>query len=91
MSHPTKVHEHREIYRGRIFSLAVDRVTLPSGHTVSMEVVRHPGSVRRPAVSLQELPGRAAQGEDPHHHRNPDRDHREHPRGEPQLGPHQRA
>ncbi len=45
MSHPTKVHEHREIYRGRIFSLAVDRVTLPSGHTVSMEVVRHPGSV----------------------------------------------
>lgn len=45
MGHPTKVHEHREIYRGRIFSLAVDRVTLPSGHTVSMEVVRHPGSV----------------------------------------------
>jgi ADP-ribose pyrophosphatase len=37
--------EHREVYRGRIFSLVVDRVTLPSGHTAAMEVVRHPGSV----------------------------------------------
>lgn len=45
MSQPTKVLEHREIYRGKIFSLAVDRVTLPSGHTVAMEIVRHPGSV----------------------------------------------
>jgi ADP-ribose pyrophosphatase len=33
------------IYRGRIFSLAVDRVRLPSGHVVDMEIVRHPGSV----------------------------------------------
>ena len=39
------LHEHREVYRGRIFALAVDRVTLPSGHVVTMEVVRHPGSV----------------------------------------------
>lgn len=45
MSQSTKVIEHREVYRGRIFSLAVDRVTLPSGHTTTMEVVRHPGSV----------------------------------------------
>jgi 8-oxo-dGTP pyrophosphatase MutT (NUDIX family) len=45
MNQPTKVHEHREVYRGRIFSLVVDRVTLPSGHTATMEVVRHPGSV----------------------------------------------
>ncbi len=45
MSQSTKVHERREVYQGRIFSLTVDRVTLPSGHTVSMEVVRHPGSV----------------------------------------------
>jgi ADP-ribose diphosphatase len=35
----------RVIYQGRIFSLEVDRVTLPSGHTVDMEIVRHPGSV----------------------------------------------
>jgi len=35
----------REIYRGRIFRVEVDRVTLPTGHTLDMEVVRHPGSV----------------------------------------------
>ena len=33
------------VYQGRIFSLEVDRVTLPSGHTLDMEIVRHPGSV----------------------------------------------
>jgi ADP-ribose pyrophosphatase len=37
--------ERRTVYAGRIFKLDVDRVALPSGHTVSMEVVRHPGSV----------------------------------------------
>lgn len=37
--------ERRQIYQGRIFSLEVDRVTLPSGHTIDMEMVRHPGSV----------------------------------------------
>ena len=41
----TPSHERREVYRGRVFSLSVDRVTLPSGHTVDMDVVRHPGSV----------------------------------------------
>lgn len=41
----TTVHDRREIYRGRIFTLSVDRVTLPSGHHATMEVVRHPGSV----------------------------------------------
>ena len=45
MPPPTTVHEQREVYRGRIFTLSVDRVTLPSGHTATMEVVRHPGSV----------------------------------------------
>lgn len=33
------------IYEGRIFRLEKDRVRLPSGHTVDMDVVRHPGSV----------------------------------------------
>ena len=37
--------ERREVYRGRIFRLEVDRVTLPTGHVVEMEIVRHPGSV----------------------------------------------
>ena len=36
---------HRRIYQGRIFALDVDRVRLPSGHTVDLEIVRHPGSV----------------------------------------------
>jgi ADP-ribose pyrophosphatase len=33
------------VHQGRIFRLEVDRVTLPTGHTLDMEVVRHPGSV----------------------------------------------
>ena len=33
------------VHSGRIFRLEVDRVTLPSGHTLDMEIVRHPGSV----------------------------------------------
>lgn len=33
------------IHDGRIFRLEIDRVTLPSGHTIDMEIVRHPGSV----------------------------------------------
>jgi ADP-ribose pyrophosphatase len=37
--------ERRTVYQGRIFNLEVDRVELPSGHTVDMEIVRHPGSV----------------------------------------------
>ena len=36
---------HRRIHQGRIFALDVDRVRLPSGHTVDLEIVRHPGSV----------------------------------------------
>ena len=37
--------EHRTVFEGRIFQLDVDRVRLPSGHTVTLEVIRHPGSV----------------------------------------------
>jgi ADP-ribose pyrophosphatase len=33
------------VHDGRILRLELDRVTLPSGHTVDMEIVRHPGSV----------------------------------------------
>jgi ADP-ribose pyrophosphatase len=33
------------IYQGRILQLEIDVVKLPSGHTVDMEIVRHPGSV----------------------------------------------
>ena len=33
------------VHKGRIFQLEIDVVKLPSGHTVDMEIVRHPGSV----------------------------------------------
>ena len=33
------------IHKGRIFQIEVDVVKLPTGHTVDMEIVRHPGSV----------------------------------------------
>jgi ADP-ribose pyrophosphatase len=33
------------IYKGRIFQLEVDVVKLSTGHTIDMEIVRHPGSV----------------------------------------------
>lgn len=38
-------HSRRVVYEGRIFRVEVERVTLPSGHTLDMELVRHPGSV----------------------------------------------
>ena len=33
------------VHKGRIFEVEIDIVKLPSGHTVDMELVRHPGSV----------------------------------------------
>jgi ADP-ribose pyrophosphatase len=33
------------VYKGRILQLEIDVVKLPTGHTIDMEVVRHPGSV----------------------------------------------
>ena len=33
------------IHQGRIFQVEIDVVKLPTGHTVDMEIVRHPGSV----------------------------------------------
>ena len=48
--------ERRTVYEGRIFNLDVDRVELPTGHTVSMEIVRHPGSVvLLPMPSVNEI------------------------------------
>lgn len=35
----------RDVHRGRVFRVEIDRVTLPTGHTVEMEIIRHPGSV----------------------------------------------
>ena len=32
-------------FKGRIFSVTVDRVTVPNGRTVTLDIVRHRGSV----------------------------------------------
>lgn len=45
MDKPILPHEIRKVYEGRIFSVAVEGVTLPSGHRIDVEVIRHPGSV----------------------------------------------
>jgi ADP-ribose pyrophosphatase len=45
MSEPARLQSRTVIHRGRIFRVEVDRVVLPSGHTVDLEMVRHPGSV----------------------------------------------
>jgi ADP-ribose pyrophosphatase len=45
MDKPILPHEIRQVYAGRIFSVAVEHVTLPKGHELHVEVIRHPGSV----------------------------------------------
>jgi ADP-ribose pyrophosphatase len=39
-----EVHETKDIYRGKIFDVAVETITLPNGLTKNREVVRHPGA-----------------------------------------------
>ena len=45
MDTPILPHEIRKIYDGRIFTVVSERVTLPKGHQLDVEVIRHPGSV----------------------------------------------
>lgn len=40
-----KFEKRQRVYEGRIVTLEIDRVQLPSGHMIDMEIVRHPGSV----------------------------------------------
>jgi ADP-ribose pyrophosphatase len=35
----------KTIYRGRILTLQIESITLPSGHALEAEIIRHPGSV----------------------------------------------
>ena len=37
--------EVRVVHRGRVFTVQVESLTLPSGHHLDAEIVRHPGSV----------------------------------------------
>jgi ADP-ribose pyrophosphatase len=39
------VQSTRTVFEGRIFSVTIDRVRLPHGPEIDLEVVRHPGSV----------------------------------------------
>jgi ADP-ribose pyrophosphatase len=39
---PTKV---RKVFEGRVFTVQVESITLPKGHALEAEIVRHPGSV----------------------------------------------
>jgi ADP-ribose pyrophosphatase len=45
MDKPILPHEIRKIYDGRIFTVVAEHVTLPKGHRLDVEVIRHPGSV----------------------------------------------
>ena len=39
-----KVHKITELYKGKIFDVALEEVTLPNGMVKNREVVRHPGA-----------------------------------------------
>jgi ADP-ribose pyrophosphatase len=45
MDKPIVPREIRKIYEGRIFTLQVETLTLPNGHELKADIVRHPGSV----------------------------------------------
>jgi ADP-ribose pyrophosphatase len=50
------VERRQTVYEGRIFRVEVDQVRLPSGHSVTMDVIRHPGSVvLLPMVSAHQI------------------------------------
>jgi len=45
MDKPIVPHQIRKVFEGRVFEVVVETVTLPKGHTLEAEIVRHPGSV----------------------------------------------
>ena len=45
MIKPIGPREIRKVYEGRIFSVHVETLTLPDGHELKADIVRHPGSV----------------------------------------------
>lgn len=55
MARTPTILRHRVAFTGRVFHVDHDRVALPSGHTVDMDVVRHRGSV---VLVPQPSPGR---------------------------------
>ena len=45
MNRPIVPKQIRKVHEGRIFSVAVESITLPHGGNLEMEIIRHPGSV----------------------------------------------
>lgn len=45
MDKPILPHHIRKVFEGRAFTIQVESITLPNGHPLDVEVVRHPGSV----------------------------------------------
>lgn len=45
MNRPVVPSQIRRVFEGRIFSVAVESITLPGGGHLDAEIVRHPGSV----------------------------------------------
>jgi ADP-ribose pyrophosphatase len=45
MQKPIVPHEIHTVYRGRVFTVQVETITLPKGTELRAEIVRHPGSV----------------------------------------------
>jgi ADP-ribose pyrophosphatase len=45
MNKPIIPHQIRRIYEGPVFTVTVESVTLPGGHQLDAEIIRHPGSV----------------------------------------------
>ena len=45
MTEPIVAREIRRLFQGRIFTVQIESITLPNGHDLEAEVVRHPGSV----------------------------------------------
>jgi len=41
---PSRCHDSKIVYQGRVFVLHRDRITLPSGVATSLDVIRHPGA-----------------------------------------------
>ena len=45
MSTPIVPSKVRKVFEGRVFTVQVESITLPKGHALDAEIVRHPGSV----------------------------------------------
>lgn len=45
MSRPVVPTQIRKAFQGRVFTVSIESITLPRGHHLDAEIVRHPGSV----------------------------------------------